>query len=51
MNTTKFKMYHGERYSQDVNKFAMHSQHNNKLSAPMLGPPLTNKKYPNPSEK
>jgi len=51
MNTTIFKMYHGERYSQDVNKNCQAFLTQQQMVSSMLGPPLPNKKYPYPSEK
>lgn len=40
MNTTKFKIYHGERYSQDVNKNCHALPTQQQMASSMLGPPL-----------
>jgi len=52
MNATKFKMYHGERYSQDVNKNCHALSTQQQMVSSMLGtslPPPQKKTYP--SEK
>jgi hypothetical protein len=39
-NTTKFKIYHGERYSQDVNKNCHALPTQQQMASSMLGPLL-----------
>jgi hypothetical protein len=53
INTTKFKMYLGEKYSQDVNKNCHALSTEQQMVGSMLGPPLPHPPPPKkkPSEK
>lgn len=46
MNVIKFEMYHGERYSQDVNKNCHALSTPEQMVSSMLGPPLPENNIP-----